>query len=76
MIGPAGFMAHPRRPSYVPVTPAGTPCLWLASRTEQEAIKRLLIDASHMPYRTWENFQRRGYTIEQMPVPPAEERVP
>lgn len=48
---------------YVPVTPAGTPCTWLISKTEEAAIKKLLKDAAHMPYKTWKNFQRRGYTI-------------
>jgi hypothetical protein len=37
--------------------------MWLASATRQEAIERLLEDAAHMPYKTWENFQKRGYTI-------------
>lgn len=48
---------------FVPVTPAGTPIAHLASSTEQEAIKKLLIEASHMPYKTWDNFKKRGYTI-------------
>lgn len=48
---------------YVPITPGGTPCTWLISRTKKQAIKKLLKDASHMPYKTWENFQKRGYTI-------------
>ena len=55
---------------YVPCTPGGTLCFWLASNTREQAIERLLKDAAHMPYGTWENFQKRGYTIEEM------ERVP
>lgn len=55
-----------RRVKYVPYTPAGTPCVRLASDTKEEAIKRLLKDAAHMSYKTWANFERRGYTIEQV----------
>lgn len=50
---------------FVPVTPGGTPCTWLAADTKEQAIKNLLEDAAHMPYKTWENFQKRGYTIEE-----------
>lgn len=55
---------------YVPVTPGGSYCMHLESDTEQEAIDKLLEDAKHMPYGTWENFQKRGYTIAKL------ERVP
>jgi hypothetical protein len=54
----------PTGTKYVPVTPAGTLCTWLASTTKEKAIKKLLKDAAHMPYGTWENFEKRGYTIE------------
>jgi hypothetical protein len=37
----------------------------MASKTREGAIKKLLIDAAHMPYGTWENFEKRGYTIEE-----------
>ena len=50
---------------FIPVTPAGTPCMHLASDTEQEAIDALLEDAAHMPYDGWAGFQERGYTIEE-----------
>lgn len=53
---------------YIPITPGGTPCTWLASETEDAAWKRLLIDAAHMPYKTKENFVKRGYTVELMDV--------
>lgn len=43
-----------------------------AADTREEAIRRLLIDAAHMPYGTWENFQKRGYTIEEISEIPAE----
>lgn len=55
----------PEVKQFVPVTPGGTPCTWLASDTEEKAIKKLLKDAAHMPYKTWVNFQARGYTIEE-----------
>jgi len=48
---------------YIPETPGGTLCTWLTSRTEKEAIKKLLKDASHMPYDGWNGFQQRGYKI-------------
>lgn len=49
---------------WVPVTPGGTPVFWLASDTEAEAWEKLLKDAAHMPYKTKENFIKRGYTVE------------
>lgn len=57
---------------YVPTTPAGTPIIYgagallgkmVANTNKQKAIDNLLKDAQHMPYKTWENFQKRGYTI-------------
>lgn len=51
---------------YVPVTPGGTPCDWLSSDTEAEAIGKLLKDAAHMPYKTWENFQKRAIPLRNM----------
>lgn len=53
--------------SYIPCTPAGTLVLGLAADTREEAIRRLLIDAAHMPYRSWKGFKKRGYTIEHVP---------
>jgi hypothetical protein len=53
---------------YVPVTPGGTACVWLASPTEAEAWSKLLVDAAHMPYRTKEGFVKRGYTVECWPA--------
>jgi len=49
---------------YCPVTPGGTVCDWLESDTEDEAWTKLLKEASHMPYKTKENFIKRGYTVE------------
>jgi len=51
---------------YVPCTPGGSLCFHLESKTREEAIAKLLKDAAHMPYKTWENFQKRGYTIEEL----------
>ena len=53
--------------SFIPCTPAGTMVVNLAAPTREEAIRRLLIEASHMPYGTWKNFEKRGYTIEEVP---------
>lgn len=53
--------------TYVPVTPGGTPCTWLASDTEEEAWQQLLQDAAHMPYGNKEGFIERGYTVECWP---------
>lgn len=60
---------------YIPVTPAGTPVIWGAGQrlgelnaatTENEAIQNLMADAAHMPYRSWEEFKERGYTIQRV----------
>jgi hypothetical protein len=50
---------------FIPCTPAGTLCTWLSAGTKEKAIANLMKDAAHMPYKTWENFQKRGYTIEE-----------
>lgn len=50
---------------HVPCTPAGTPCTWLASDTEDEAWAALLKDAAHMPYSGKDGFIERGYTVEE-----------
>lgn len=56
--------------SFVPVTPGGTLLTGLAAATEQEAIERVLKDARYMPYKSWENFIKRGYRIvESQEVP-------
>jgi len=52
--------------SFVPVTPGGTVVMSLESATEEEAWKKLLIDAAHMPYKTKVNFIKRGYTVEEI----------
>ncbi|MEH6434342.1 hypothetical protein [Massilia sp. DD77] len=50
---------------YIPVTPAGTPCDWLAANSEQKAWANLMEDAKHMPYKTIEQFKKRGFTVEK-----------
>lgn len=35
----------------------------LESKVEGEAIRKLLKMAEHMPYKTWAQFKKRGYTI-------------
>lgn len=49
---------------YVPVTPGGTLCTWLASGSEDQAWANLMEDAAHMPYRTKQAFMERGYRVE------------
>ena len=49
--------------TYIPITPGGTILGHLESDTEEEAWKALLNDAAHMPYKTKENFIKRGYEI-------------
>lgn len=52
--------------SYMPITPAGTPCMDLESPTEDEAWSKLLIAAEHMPYPDKAAFIARGYTVEEI----------
>lgn len=63
---------------YIPCTPAGTLLIYgaaalmgkpLASKFKEEAIRRLLRDAAHMPYKNWKEFQERGYTILKQSMP-------
>jgi hypothetical protein len=49
--------------SWIPETPAGTVLTHLASKTEERAWAKLLKDAAHMPYKTKENFIKRGYKV-------------
>jgi len=50
---------------YIPETPGGTILFHLESETEQQAWDKLLEEASHMPYKTIENFKKRGYLVEE-----------
>ncbi|NUX58711.1 hypothetical protein [Paraburkholderia youngii] len=53
---------------WFPVTPAGSPLLWLAADTVDEAWAKLLDDAAPMPYDGRKGFEERGYTVEQLPA--------
>jgi hypothetical protein len=59
-------MTRIRKVVYVPVTPAGTYLFHLESPTEDSAKRKLLKDAAHMPYKGWEGFKQRGYTIHRL----------
>jgi hypothetical protein len=52
--------------TYIPVTPGGSLCMNLESNSESEAWEKLMKEASHMPYQTKEDFQNRGYTVEEI----------
>lgn len=54
-----------RELKWVPLTPAGTVLSHLMASTREQAIKNLMHDAAHMPYKTWENFEKRGYRVEE-----------
>jgi hypothetical protein len=56
------------RDLWIPCTPGGTHCDWLASNTEGEAWASLLRDAAHMPYRGIQGFKDRGYTVDRWVV--------
>jgi len=49
---------------YIPETPGGTILFHLTSDTEDEAWRKLMVDAAHMPYVTREDFIERGYRVE------------
>ena len=51
--------------SWVPVTPGGSILMHLESNTKEEAWKKLLIDAAHMPYDGKQGFINRGYTVKE-----------
>jgi hypothetical protein len=56
-------MGRMKKTVYYPVTPGGTVCDWLESKTEDEAWVKLLKDAAHMPYENKQEFIRRGYEV-------------
>lgn len=51
--------------AFVPITPAGAPCTWLAASTRMKAWANLIEDAKHMPYKNVEGFMARGYRVER-----------
>lgn len=58
------------KPWWFAFTPAGTLVLETGSPTRKGCIKNLLRLAAHMPYGTWENFEKRGYTLEELELRP------
>ena len=50
---------------WIPTTPGGTECFWLARLTEREAWEALMEDAKHMPYRNRSDFEKRGYRVDK-----------
>jgi hypothetical protein len=48
---------------FFPETPAGTVLMELGANTEDKAWSNLLKDAAHMPYKTKDNFIKRGYKV-------------
>ena len=55
-----------KQKNFCPTTPGGTVCLWLLAKSKRKAIRNLLKDAVHMPYKNWEEFYKRGYRIEKL----------
>ena len=53
---------------FVPVTPGGTLCMWLAAKTPTAAWANLLEDAAHMPYHGVAGFMKRGYTVQRLAI--------
>lgn len=51
---------------YVPETPGGTVLMHLKARKEKTAWRNLMTEAAHMPYRTQQDFQNRGYKVTPM----------
>jgi hypothetical protein len=45
-------------------TPAGSLVYETGAPTRDACIKRLLKLAAHMPYGTWQNFEKRGYEVQ------------
>lgn len=60
-------MTNEARRSWVPITPGGTVCSWLAADTEDQAWENLLKDAAHMPYKDKAGFIARGYEVGSLP---------
>lgn len=58
--------ARPKRRRFIPMTPSGSVLAHLEAGNEQQAWQNLLEDASHMPYRTVEDFKTRGYTVTEL----------
>lgn len=50
------------------ITPGGTLVYETGSFSRKCSIKKLLRDAAHMPYQSWNDFKLRGYKLEQHKV--------
>lgn len=51
-------------------TPGGSLIVDTGHKTRDGCIAKLLQVGAHMPYGTWANFEKRGYTLSQLPVKP------
>ncbi len=49
---------------YYAFTPGGTLCLETGAYTKQGCIQKLLNETAHMPYKNFEEMEKRGYEIE------------
>lgn len=47
-------------------TPAGSMVYETKSKTFENCKNKLLKFAKHMPYKSWDNFKKRGYEIEEL----------
>ena len=56
-------MATEQKGAWMPETPGGTVLVELRAPTEDKAWRNLMREAAHMPYRTKEEFQARGYKV-------------
>lgn len=54
------------KPRFIPVTPAGTPLFDLEAPTAEDAWKKLMKAAAHMPYPDQAAFEERGYTVAEL----------
>lgn len=54
--------------NYVAYTPGGSFLNQTISKTKKECIEKLMRDAAHMPYKDWDAFKKRGYTIEETDI--------
>ena len=48
---------------FIPETPGGSVLAHLVSKTEDEAWKKLMEEAAHMPYPDKQAFIKRGYRV-------------
>lgn len=63
-------MDKPEQLWWYAFTPAGSLVYETGARKRRQCIAKLLRMAAHMPYGTWDNFEKRGYEIQQLPLEP------